>query len=35
MSAKELFRLKKEGFVTIEFKTKDSVIAIKEIEVRK
>ena len=34
MSAKELFRLK-EGFVTIEFKTKDSVIAIKEIEVRK
>ena len=35
MSAKELFRLTQEGFVTIEFRTKDSVLAIKEIEVHK
>ena len=35
LAAKELFWLDKEGFVTIEFRTKDSVIAIKEIEVHK
>lgn len=35
MTVRELFRVKKEGFVTLEFKNQDSVIAVKEVEVHK
>lgn len=35
MTARELFRVRKAGFITLEFKSQDSVIAVKEIEVVK
>lgn len=35
MTARELFRVRNVGFITLEFKSQDSVIAVKQIEVVK